>query len=128
MLWPADSAVPGSARGIGEASAASLVPQPFLTLRSDPVDRTLLPLPAQPTPLIGRERELERARELLLAPAVRLLTVVGPPGIGKTRLALELALGLRGRFRDGVCFVPLAPLRSPDQVAATIALMLGVQE
>src|SRR5262249_30659107 len=65
-------------------------------------------LPALLTPLIGREREIDEVRSLLLHPDVRLLTVTGPGGIGKTRLALQAAQDLIGAFENGVFLVCLA--------------------
>ncbi len=63
-------------------------------------------------PFIGRESEMAEIRRRLLDPDVRLLTLTGPPGVGKTRLALEVADGLRDSFPDGVFSVSLAPRRS----------------
>jgi predicted ATPase/transcriptional regulator with XRE-family HTH domain len=83
-------------------------------------------LPIPPTPLIGRETELARLRELLLTNGARLVTLVGPPGIGKTRLAVAAAYRLRDEFPDGVCFVELAPLTNPELVPATIVAALGL--
>ncbi len=83
-------------------------------------------LPVQLTPFIGREAELAEIARLLGAPDCRLLTLVGPGGIGKTRLALEAAADALPTFSDGVCFVPLAPLDSPDLIAATVAGALGL--
>ncbi|HKP53105.1 MAG TPA: tetratricopeptide repeat protein [Chloroflexia bacterium] len=84
-------------------------------------------LPAPVTATIGREHDLERARDILCRADVRLLTLVGPPGIGKTRLSLELASSLRDDFADGIRFIPLAPLRDPRLLAATIAASLDLK-
>jgi len=85
-------------------------------------------LPAQATPLIGREREIEAARALLLREGVRLVTLTGPPGIGKTRLGLQLAAELLDHFPDGVFFVGLAPISDPSLVASVIAQTLDTRE
>ena len=88
----------------------------------------LAPLPAAPTSLIGREREVATALELLCQPETRLVTLTGPGGVGKTRLALELGSHLVDNFSDGVAFIPLAPIRDPALVVPTVAHALGVRE
>src|SRR5215210_2895236 len=88
-----------------------------------PLDRWLGNLPAQPTRLIGRIEELATARSQLLAPEVHLLTLVGPGGVGKTRLAVAVAESFQSspEFADGVRFVDLAPLPEPTLVPNAIA-------
>lgn len=85
-------------------------------------------LPAQPTALIGRDSELAAARAELVAPGVRLLTLTGPPGTGKTRLALEVGLTLADSFADGVKFIDLSPVSEGALVLPAIAEPLGVRE
>src|SRR6266851_3157491 len=80
------------------------------------------------TTFIGRERETARVRERLRRTDVRLVTLTGPGGIGKTRLALRAAAGLNANFADGIVFVSLAPLPAADLVSATIAQGLGVAD
>jgi len=81
-------------------------------------------LPALPTSLVGRQRELEHALALADDPFVRLLTLTGPGGIGKTRLAIELARRLEPEFADGAAFVPLAPIVDAELVLASIVQAL----
>jgi transcriptional regulator with XRE-family HTH domain len=88
--------------------------------------RSLPPWPA--TPLIRREREVASVAGLLRRPEVRLLTLTGVGGVGKTRLALEVADQLRETFPDGVIWVELAPLAEGALVAAAVAAAAGVAE
>jgi predicted ATPase/DNA-binding XRE family transcriptional regulator len=85
-------------------------------------------LPVPLTPLIGRDQEIEAVAALLTQLTVRLLTLTGPGGTGKTRLALAVAERLAPAFPDGVVFVSLAPLADPALVAPAIAERLGVRE
>ena len=101
---------------------ASLAPTP--SRESEPaVASSLLPvnLPKALTPFIGREPELSTLDQLLCDPQCFLLTIVGPGGIGKTRLAIEVVTRQRNRFPDGVWFVPLAPLSSSEYLIPAIA-------
>ena len=93
-----------------------------------PPRRSAAALPSYLTPLIGREREMDVARHLLARPDVRLLTLTGPGGIGKTRLALALADSIGGDYPGGVAFAALAPLGDPALVLGTIAQAFGVPE
>ena len=88
--------------------------------------RTNLPVPA--TPFLGRERELAEVVELLTRNDLRLLTLTGPGGTGKTRLALQAAAEASESFPDGIYWVPLAPLRDPSLVLSSLAQTLAVKE
>jgi predicted ATPase/DNA-binding CsgD family transcriptional regulator len=85
-------------------------------------------LPAQLSSLIGREQEIQAVNALLHEPEVRLMTLTGTGGVGKTRLGLAVAQSVLSDFADGVCFVPLAPIRNAEQVIPTIAKTLGLWE
>jgi len=102
------------------------LPTHFPPLRS--LDARPHNLPVHPSALLGRERDIARARERLLRHDVRLLTLTGPGGTGKTRLSLQLAAEAIEQFENGVFFVALAPISDPDLVASTIAQALGVRE
>jgi predicted ATPase/DNA-binding CsgD family transcriptional regulator len=86
-------------------------------------------LPAPLSALIGRQEEIAAVSALLTDPAVRLVTLTGPGGVGKTRLALAVAAGLEARaaFPDGIAFVALAALSDPDLVGPTVAQALGLR-
>jgi predicted ATPase/serine/threonine protein kinase len=85
-------------------------------------------LPVQRTAFIGREQEAVMLRELLRRADARLVTITGPGGIGKTRLALQVASQIEDQFPGGVCFVALSAVCEPDLIAATIAQAAGVRE
>ena len=92
------------------------------------LDRHAHNLPVQPTPLVGRAAEVAAVCALLRRDGARLVTLTGPGGSGKTRLALQVAAEALDAFPDGVYFVPLAPLVDPDLVAPTVARALGLAE
>lgn len=85
-------------------------------------------LPAPTTSFIGRQAELTQLQEYLRRPDIRLITLIGPPGIGKTRLSLEAARSTTPDFPDGVVFIPLAQLTDPSLVTSAILQGLGLVE
>jgi len=85
-------------------------------------------LPVPRTSMVGREQEASEIADLLLKPYVSLVTVTGPGGAGKTRLALKVAAELADHFRDGVCFVPCGPVHEPELVVPTIGQSLGLRD
>ena len=102
------------------------LPASFPPLKT--LDVRLNNLPIQPTPLLGREREVAEISDLLRHDDVRLLTLTGTGGTGKTRLALQSAAELIDDFEDGVFLVALAPISDPELVASTVAGALSVSE
>lgn len=99
--------------GAGEKGSVSPAPRPSL--------------PQQATPFLGRQQQLTEIAELLARPECRLLTIVGPGGVGKTRLALRAAEAQLPNFAQGVFFVPLAPVAAPEFIAPAIAEGVGFQ-
>lgn len=113
-----------------ERFAASLAIEPSLTAEEIPKDFVLPQpdLPEAPTPLIGREKELQEISTLLEKQEVRLVTLTGPGGVGKSRLGLEVARRLQSVFKDGVYFIPLSAVTDPNLVLPTIAKVLEIPE
>jgi predicted ATPase/DNA-binding winged helix-turn-helix (wHTH) protein len=109
-----------------DAAGSPSVEYRTLTVRR--LDHRAHNLPVQSTPLIGREQVGAAACALLRRAEVRLLTLTGPGGTGKTRLGLQVAADLLEDFASGVYFVPLAAIRDPALVASSIAQTLGIQE
>ena len=114
-------------------TAAEAEPEPIqhalhpATALSQPPDGRASTLPLPLTSLIGREREVAAATTLLARSEVRLLTLSGTGGVGKTRLALAIASEVEGNFADGICFVSLAPIADAELVLPTIVQALGLQ-
>ena len=102
------------------------LPQEFPPLKT--LDSRPNNLPLQPTPFIGREKELAELVRLANRDDVRLLTLTGPAGTGKTRLGLQVSADLLEEFADGVWFVELAALTEPGPVISTLAHALGIKE
>jgi predicted ATPase/DNA-binding SARP family transcriptional activator len=115
-------------RGLQQLEHAILVHDPGLDLKTlvTPTQASTAPLPVAATRLIGRRDELDRLTALVERDDVRIVTVSGAGGSGKTRVALELARRMSHSFADGSAFVQLASIRDPDLVLTTIAHSIGV--
>lgn len=114
--------------GIAVATSSEEAKTQLLETRASTKPTTLSKLPSQATPFIGRERELAEVRRLLLDdPNCRLITLLGPGGIGKTRLALMAACGGIGAFTHGVFFVPLASIASSEAIVFAVASALSIK-
>ena len=85
-------------------------------------------LPVPTTAFVGRDKELAAVKQLLMRTDVRLVTVTGPGGIGKSRLAIEVARDLAEQFAAGVYFVPLSAITDPELIILAIAQTLGLRE
>jgi predicted ATPase len=107
---------------------ALLLTERFTTTPETPAGSRLALLPMPRSRLIDREQELAQAQALLEREDVGLVTLTGPGGVGKTRLALQVAADLAPQFADGVAFISLAALKDPTLVAPTVARALGVSQ
>lgn len=118
------------ARGFSQMPPPPDVYSPMPTSPAAGPEPVVGELPAPLTSFVGRKQEVTAVTELLQDPGVRLLTLTGPPGTGKTRLSLAAAAQLAGQaaFPQGAYFVPLAPITDPDLVATAVAQTLGVVE
>jgi predicted ATPase len=129
LVIPPDEQAAFLASARGEHAPDRLhAPQQSIVSPPDQKSTKSQTLPPTLTVLIGRNDEVQSASALLQQPRLRLLTLSGPGGVGKTRLSLQIAEELEGSFANGVCFVDLAPIKEPGLVGATIAAALGVTE
>ncbi len=132
----ADTSASTPRRALAEVHLSILRGEPDTVARNTPAQGTAVPdeaapepktnLPAQLTSFVGREEEIERVGELL--GRVRLVTLTGPGGTGKTRLASEAAGRMAGAMPDGVWFVPLAPVRTALDVPQAVLVAIGIPE
>ena len=123
---------PGELGRVVREDLATLLSERFAAARPPtaaampPTPRGAGTLPVARTSLVGREQAIDEVAALLAPPEARLVTLTGPGGIGKTRLALAVGERLRDRFGAGTVFVPLAGVTQPEQVVAGIARAVGV--
>ncbi len=122
QLEPADRAAL-----LAAARPEPRTPAPAPAAESEEVLETAR-LPEPLTSLVGRETELRAITDMLRQSGVRLLTLTGPGGVGKTRLAIAIARATAAEFAHGAYFVLLAPIRDPDRVGSAIAQALGLRE
>jgi predicted ATPase/class 3 adenylate cyclase len=118
-------------RGIGRSERLTrldVAGAPVVTTAPRARPRTPSVVPAAPRPIVGRAQDVAGAIEMLLRDSVRLVTVTGPGGTGKTRLAVEIASRLEPEFSDGVVFVDLSAVRDPSRLLPVLARALGVRE
>jgi predicted ATPase len=123
LLRLAGDREPGGHRRKGEGRTGTAAqPATLLPILESP----LTPLPLSLTPLLGRERDVEALSRLITRPGVRLVTLIGPPGVGKTRLAVHCANEIAGMFAHGAAFADLSPIADPGDVLITLANALGL--
>jgi predicted ATPase/transcriptional regulator with XRE-family HTH domain len=124
--------IPDDQRAIFIECARGLRPMDRMPLTREMVPGPNAPrpsnLPTPLTPLIGREAEAAAVKRYISLPGTRLLTLTGPPGIGKTRLSIQVASELCPDFDEGIYFIPLAPLTTPDLVPRALSQILGINE
>ncbi len=114
------------ARGMRPPSSLSITRDTQL-IEIEDADRAQGGIPAAPTPLVGRASDVDWVCRRMLGHHGRLMTLLGPPGVGKTRLALETATLLQAIYADGACFVPLDAVEDPALVPLTIAAALNLE-
>jgi predicted ATPase/transcriptional regulator with XRE-family HTH domain len=110
------------------SSVVSVPPYLVPEKETEPEPSAANSLPIPLTPLLGRENEVAALKETLLRHGIRLVTIIGPPGVGKTRLALHIAEQVFDQFTDGAVFIDLSPITNVEQVLPTIAEALGLKD